>query len=123
MINKKTIFCDIDGTIFKQVPYNLINEIEYTILPGVKEKFEEWVNLKYIIILVSGREESKRDITLKQLDNAGIKYNQLILGIGSEDRFIINNNTKNEPDRNRAFAISLKRDEGFKFINFTKLGL
>jgi predicted secreted acid phosphatase len=123
MINKKTIFCDIDGTIFKQVPYNLINEIEYTILPGVKEKFEEWVNLKYIIILVSGREESKRDITLKQLDNAGIKYNQLILGIGSEDRFIINNNTKNEPDRNRAFAISLKRDEHFKFINFTKLGL
>lgn len=123
MINKKTIFCDIDGTIFKQVPYDLINEIEFTILPGVKEKFEEWLNSKYIIILVSGREESKRDITLKQLDNAGIKYNQLILGIGSEDRFIINNNTKNEPDINRAYAISVKRDEGFNFTNFAIVGL
>ena len=123
MINKKTIFCDIDGTIFKQVPYDLINEVEFTILPGVKEKFEEWLNSKYIIILVSGREESKRDITLKQLDNAGIKYNQLILGIGSEDRFIINNNTKNEPDINRAYAISVKRDEGFNFTNFAIVGL
>jgi hypothetical protein len=123
MINKKTIFCDIDGTIFKQVPYDSINETEFNILPGVKEKFEEWNNSKYIIILVSGREESKRDITLIQLYNAGIKYNQLILGIGSEDRFIINNNTKNEPDINRAYAISVKRDEGFNFTNFAIVGL
>jgi len=123
MINKKTIFCDIDGTIFKQVPYDVINEFEFTILPGIKEKFEEWNNSKYIIILVSGREESKRDITIKQLYNAGIKYNQLILGIGSEDRYIINNNTKNEPDINRAFAISVKRDEGFNFTNFVTVGL
>lgn len=123
MINKKTIFCDIDGTIFKQVPHNLINENEFELLPNVIEKFNEWNKLGYLIILISAREESIRDITIMQLQNANIKYNQLILGIGSEERYIINNNTKFEPNINRTFAICVKRDEGFQYTNFNKIGL
>ena len=123
MCNTKTIFCDIDGTIFKQVNHNEITENSYILLPNVKEQFERWNKLKYCIVLVSARSEEIRETTLIQLEKAGIKFSQLILGIGCENRYLINNNTKNEPFINRAISISVKRDEGFTNIDFSQFEL
>jgi len=37
--NVKTIFCDIDGTILRQVDFNELNENNFEVLPGAREKF------------------------------------------------------------------------------------
>ena len=62
-------------------------------------------------------------MTIKQLENAKIKYHQLIMEVGRENRYLINNNTKLEPNNNRAFAINVQRDLGFNDENFDKFGL
>lgn len=121
--NTSTIFCDIDGTIFKQEKFNELDENKFELLPGVIEHFNKWNQLGYIIILVTGRLETTRELTIKQLDKAKIKYHQLIMGVGRENRYLINNNTKLEPNVNRAFAINVQRDLGFNDENFDKFGL
>jgi hypothetical protein len=121
--NTKTIFCDIDGTIFRQVKFNKLDENEFELLPGVLERFNKWYENGFIIILVTGRLESSRNLTINQLNNANIKYHQLIMGIGRENRYLINNNTLLEPNNPRAFAINLIRDSGFFDLNFDKFDI
>jgi len=67
----KNIFCDIDGTILRDKK-NLLEPPE--ILNGVLEKFEEWNNNNYKIILFSERKESCRKQTKEQLRMLGINY-------------------------------------------------
>ena len=121
--NTRTIFCDIDGTIFKQEKFGELNQNKFELLPGVIEHFNKWNQLGYIIILVTGRLETTRKLTIKQLENAKIKYHQLIMEVGRENRYLINNNTKLEPNINRAFAINVQRDLGFNDEKFDKFGL
>ena len=43
-----------------------------------------------MIILTTGRKEGMRRITEQQLENAGIVYDRLIMGIGGGIRVLIN---------------------------------
>ena len=112
----KTIFCDIDGTLVKHhIPtkntdtFNILQ-----LLPGTIEKFSEWDAKGYNIILTTGRRESMRKSTEKQLAEVGIFYDKLIMGIGGGDRIVINDN---KPDgRQTAFAFNIERDKGIKDI-------
>ena len=76
---------------------------------------EELYNKGYNIILITGRRESQRQKTEKQLDLFGIFYDQLIMGVGGGDRVIINDRKPNS-DRNTAYAINLNRNEGIKDV-------
>lgn len=108
----KTIFCDIDGTLVKHnFPINNTDPLKtLRLLPGTLEKFSEWDAKGYNIILTTGRRESMRKATEEQLAEAGIFYDQLIMGIGGGDRIVINDC---KPDgRQTAFVFNLKRDEG-----------
>ncbi len=112
-----TIFCDIDGTLVthtkptdSQRPSHKLNLLEGTI-----EKILEWDKLGYNIILTTGRKESLREVTKNQLEEAGIIYDQLIMGIGGGKRYIINDR-KPYGDENYAFAINLERNKGIKSI-------
>ena len=63
------IICDIDNTLLKNGVEPLENSIG-------------WLNArygKYLIVLVTGRLESDRKRTIKQLSDAHIKYDQLIM--------------------------------------------
>ncbi|KKK86155.1 hypothetical protein LCGC14_2766050, partial [marine sediment metagenome] len=75
----KTIFCDIDGCIFKHhgniFDMAIVEKAE--ILPGVKEAFVRWVDNGYKIILTTGRPSSMFDITRKQLSNYGLSYHDI----------------------------------------------
>ncbi len=112
MINfrPKTIFCDIDGTLCVHENPSTISSPKHKIklLPKTIEKLLDW-NLKgYIIILITGRKESQRELTVKQLQEAGIFYDQLIMGITGGTRVLINDKKLNgdistelyNPDRN-----------------------
>ncbi len=115
----KTIFLDIDGTLLEHS--NDINlQINKTpkILDGTIEKLSEWEMKGYKIILVTGRKESTRAITEKQLLELGIFYDHLIMGIGGGIRVLINDKKQNQ-NFDTAISINLNRNEGI--INIKNL--
>lgn len=115
-IRPKTIICDIDGTLTKHnipslnTPFN----IKLELLPGTIEKLSEWDAKGYNIILITGRRESMRKSTEKQLADVGIFYDQLIMGVGGGTRVLINDNKPNGDIA--ALCINLERDKGINDI-------
>ena len=113
MKSPKTIFCDLDGTLVK---HNEPAEIQspdlvLELLEGTIEKLWEWDSQGHRIILTTGRKESMRNATVKQLEEVGIIYDQLIMGFGGGDRILINDRKPNS-DRDTAYAINLERNKG-----------
>jgi FMN phosphatase YigB (HAD superfamily) len=115
-IRPKTIFCDIDGTLVKHVPPNYTSRPNHKmeLLDGTLEILIEWDKKGYNIILTTGRKESLRNITEKQLAEVGIFYDQLIMGVGGGPRILIND-CKDNGDQ-FALAINIERNKGIKNI-------
>jgi hydroxymethylpyrimidine pyrophosphatase-like HAD family hydrolase len=113
MDKPKTIFCDLDGTLVKHSnPVDVQNpNLELEVLPGTHERLIEWDTKGYYIVITTGRKESARQPTIKQLSRAGILYDQLIMGFGGGDRILINDR-KRDSDRDTAYVINLKRNKG-----------
>ena len=112
----KTIFCDIDGVLMRHsgdiTKQHLLDPKE-ALLDGVKETITEWDRKGYRIILTTGRRESTRKFTEKQLGEAGIFYDHLIMGISGGVRVLINDH-KVDSKQETAKAINLKRNDGVK---------
>lgn len=108
----KTLFIDIDGTLFKHVG-NLSNILleESIILPGVIEKLNKWNADGHKIILTTGRPESMRKRTDEQLEKNGIFYDQLIMGLTRGERIVINDSKPNN-DMITTSSIQINRNEG-----------
>jgi hydroxymethylpyrimidine pyrophosphatase-like HAD family hydrolase len=112
-----TVFADIDGTLIKHTGDIVVQSNSVPkVLPGVLDKLREWDLKGYKIILTTGRRESCREATIKQLQKAGIFYDQLIMGIGGGGRVVLNDR---KPDGNRdtAFAINVDRNAGLEDID------
>lgn len=117
----KTIFCDIDGTLLKHTGDIVKNYLDVPkILPGVLENIKQWEKLNYKIILVTGRKECIREITVKQLQSLGIVYDQLIMGLPNGARILINDKKPNS-ESNTAFAVNLVRNKGMEDIDLTNV--
>lgn len=111
MNNKpKTIICDIDGVLLEHRNQGLSSQLNSGPLRGTIEKINEWDAKGYNIILMTGRRESLRTKTEKQLLMYDIFYDQLIMGVGGGDRIIINDR-KPDSDRDTAYSINLYRNE------------
>lgn len=109
----KTIFCDIDGTIFAHLgSMTKILLDNGNLLPGVREKFNEWDGKGYNIVLTTGRKESSRNHTEEQLRNAGLFWDHLIMGLGGGPRVIINDIKPYDPETPTAIAINVERNKG-----------
>ena len=119
----KTIFSDIDGTLIEQVSFEELDPNVVNVLPGVKEKMLEWYDAGHYIVLTTARPEHLREITKQQMETAGIRYHQLVMGIGREERILINNNSSKDPQRNRAFGVPVERDGGFANLEWASVGL
>jgi len=112
----KTLFIDIDGTLlFHHGVANQQTKFPTIVLPGVVDKFAEWDIKGYRIILVTGRKESERKSTEKQLDDVGIQYDTLLMGISRGDRVIINDTKPGSLDPT-AVAICVERNKGLTNI-------
>jgi uncharacterized HAD superfamily protein len=113
---RKTVFIDIDGTIFKH--YGNLNMMvlqEPELIRGTVEKFLEWRKKEYYIVLTTARLEGMRQITQKQLTDAGLFYDQMIMGLPPGARILINDE---KPDgTNTATSFCIKRDSGIRDIN------
>ena len=119
----KTVICDIDGTIFEYVKgghYDLVYR-EAKLLPGVREKFQEWEVKGCRIVLITGRRESVREVTERALRKAGIPFDMLIMGFADTGRVLIND--INWKGKVKAHAVNMKRDKGFENINWEEYEL
>lgn len=113
LVKKPTVFCDIDGTIFKYRKFETYLTSTPELLPGVKESMHKWLTSGVYIVLTTARPEELRSHTIEELSAAGIPYHQLVMGIGRGPRFLINDSEV--PGITRATAFSLDRDSGFNF--------
>jgi ribonucleotide monophosphatase NagD (HAD superfamily) len=96
--------------------------VEPKILHGVREKFNQWDSQGHTIILVTARKESTRAATVAQLESIGIAYDQLLMGVTSGTRVIVNDKLS-EADSNRALAVNVLTDQGFGIVNWESFGL
>jgi uncharacterized HAD superfamily protein len=119
----KTIFSDIDGTLIEQVRFEELDPNVVNVLPGVREKMNEWYEAGHHIVLTTARPWHLELITKQQMERAGIRYHQIVMGIGREERILINNNSKGEPNAPRAMAVAVGRDAGFTNSNWESVGL
>ena len=112
-----TIFLDLDATVWEQGDPVEISKPGYQpkMIFGVLDKIREWDSKNYNIILTTGRKESLRDVTIKQLSHAGIIYDQLVMGIGGGSRVLINDLRANGDQS--AFVYQPARNEGILGIN------
>ncbi len=109
---KSTIFCDIDGTIFK---YRKFGSYEET-LPEVIQSILDYLNSEKekgsFIVLTTARPETMIGHTMKELIRSKVPFDRLLMGIGRGTRYLINDI---DPEKNeeRAIAYNLVRDMGF----------
>jgi len=115
MTRPKTIFCDIDGTLVEHMKPNIAANSfsRMKLLSGTIQKLNEWDSKGYNIILTSGRKESMREQTKKQLADVGIIYDQLIMGIGGGTRVLIND-LKVSSSVPTAIALCVDRNKGIQ---------
>ena len=111
-----TVFVDIDGTILKHHGKGLSAQIteEPVLLDGVIEKFNEWGALDYKIILITGRKESSRKETERQLAKMGVVYDQLIMGLPRGKRVVINDSKGDGKDT--AGSVTVLRNAGLGLV-------
>jgi len=108
---RKTIFCDIDGTLFHhQDSLQEMITLPVKVLPGVNQKFKEWREKEYYIVLTTARPEGTRVITEQQLLQNGIFFDQLVMGLPVGCRVVVNDRKTN--GMNTADAVCIDRNEG-----------
>ena len=111
MQKKNTYFCDIDGTIFKYRKFETYTESEVEVIESTKKYLVDNKTEGHMIILTTARPEEMRDHTELELQNSGIPYDRLIMGIERGPRYLINDMDPNNPGE-RAIGINLIRDQG-----------
>lgn len=117
-IKPKTILCDIDGTLIHHCQ-DIVEQARMSSsvvpLPNTMDLMKKWDSLGYKIILMTGRRESTRAATIKQLGDLGIIYDEIIFNVGSGDRILINDKKPNST-RNTAYAVNVNRNHGIKHL-------
>lgn len=112
-MKKNTYFCDIDGTIFKYRRFDDIRTTSPEVIPSVSRKINEWNLEGHHIVMTTARPEDLREHTKQELQNSGIPYHQLVMGIERGPRYLINDMDP-EKEGERAIGINLTRDKGFE---------
>ena len=108
---RKTILIDIDGTIFKH-NQNLSKMAtdKQELIKGTIEKFLEWRAKQYYIVITTARVEG-----LRKLTDAGLFYDQMIMGLPNGCRVLINDD---KPDGTiTSVSYCIKRDAGISNID------
>lgn len=107
----KTIFLDIDGTIFQQTDRaSELRNSTPVLLKGSAKKCWSWHLKGYKVILTTGRPGTTRKWCEEQLAYHNIVYDQLIMDLAPYPRYLVNNLGSDEEDK--AFAINVETNQG-----------
>jgi len=119
----RTLFIDLDGTILKHAHrFSDIRSSTPALLDGVLAKLNEWDSHGHRIILCTARKEGARALTERQLETLGVPYDQLLMGLTSGPRVVINDRLSEEAAA-RAIAINVITDAGFGRADWAAAGL
>ena len=110
MEKKCTIFCDIDGTLFEYRKFETYKSTIPKQITTTIERINTAFDNGHRVILTTARPEYLRMHTLKELNEANIKYHTLLLGIERGTRILINDNETETI--NRAYSFNLLRNQG-----------
>jgi hypothetical protein len=114
-----SIFCDIDGVLVEHedVP-------DYTRplrpLPGAIERLREWRTEGYFIVLTTARDAGNEAALRAALDAAGVPYDQLVVGLPSGPRFLINDRKPSALLVSQAHAIEVERNQGIQHLSISQ---
>ena len=112
-----TYFVDIDGTL---VVYRKFVDLEKSILTPIQDMIN-FVNKSFEggahIVITTARPEEFRNLTIQELSQVGVKYHQLIMGIGRGTRVVFNDMDPEKQELPRAWGINLVRDGGLKDVS------
>lgn len=116
-----TFFVDIDGTLVK---YRKFSELSSAVLTPIQDVIDS-VNHHYDngshIVITSARPIEYELFTKQELEKIGVKYHQLILGIGRGTRVILNDKDPENPEIPRAIGINFNRDMGLEELDINSL--
>ena len=116
-----TFFVDIDGTI---VQYRKFNELETAVLTPIQDVIDT-INKYYdegaCIVITSARPIQFELFTKQELEKIGVKYHQLVMGIGRGTRVVLNDKDPENPEIPRALGINLNRDKGWEQLDISEL--
>jgi len=113
MDKKNTIFCDIDGTIFKYRKFETYTTSEAEPIWSTINYLNENWKAGHMIILTTARPAGMRVHTEKELNAYNIRYDRLIMGIERGPRYLINDMDPAK-EGERAIAVNLIRDKGIE---------
>lgn len=116
-----TFFVDIDGTLVK---YRKFEELSTAKLEPIQEVVD-FINKSYDegchIVITTARTEPYRLFTKQELEKIGLKYHQIIMGLGRGTRIVINDKDPDKPELDRAVGLNLTRNEGFKNLDMSTI--
>ncbi len=113
-----TIFCDLDGTLVKH-ENNPNYDSDLILLPSTNDKLQHWMDIGYRIIICTAR-ISKDEVKLrKSLERAGIPYHELIMGLPSGPRYVINDRKPSGLLVSQALSREVSRDMGIQNITLS----
>jgi len=106
-----TIFCDIDGTLTRhqdKPDYSRLPEP----LPGSVEKLRAWIDSGYRIVLCTARPAADQPHLAAQLAALEIPYHDLLCGLPSGARILINDRKPSAMFAAQALSLEIARDAG-----------
>jgi hypothetical protein len=112
MIKHPTYFVDVDGTLFVYRKFDEIKTITSIPIQTVVDKVNSEYDSGSHIVITTARPIELELFTKQELESAGVKYHQIIFGIGRGTRYIINDRDPKAPEIDRAVGINLNRNEG-----------
>ena len=112
MTKYPTYFVDIDGTIAKYRKFSDLNTIAPEPIQSVIDKVNSEYNNGAHIVITTARPQDLELFTKIELNLLGVKYHQIIFGLGRGTRYVINDRDPEYPDVDRAVGINLNRNEG-----------
>ncbi len=101
----KTWFFDLDGTIVKHNGYK--TDGQDTLLPGAAE-YLTGLPKEDKVILITSRTEACREMTIRFLQEQGIRYDEILFCLPVGERIIVNDRKPSGLDM--AVAINIDRD-------------
>lgn len=113
----ETIILDLDGTLIKHWG-SLAKQMSSPVilLSGVREKLDEWERRGCRIVILTGRKKSMQDLTVRQLEKAGIFFDCLVMGVGGGRRVLINDCKLDGEET--ALAFTVQRNKGVSNVTF-----
>jgi Trk K+ transport system NAD-binding subunit len=114
VVKHATIFCDIDGTLFKYREFSDLQTVKAEVIPSVADYLRLHEKLGSHIVITTARPENLRHWTVHELNKNEIPYHQLVMGIGRGNRILINDHKEGHSPR--AISFPIVRNEGLPEI-------